>query len=215
LNGFQADVYAIDVPSFGIDIPGIGSASTNEFQITMPAINFPPIGLGLDFPHIAGWIDWGSCVVIQFWSWCPRHSNTIATLSDPFYEREPFATMNGFVEGVRLVREEMSSQDWGQGRGGVEDPDEVNRRFNSDEIFPTLPDDSPYNGGDISLTGGEDAYRLMCDHELEPIVGIQVSGPLCFILTLLDHIGVMAWLQLVVDISSVGMLIAGVKSALF
>ena len=185
------------------------------FKLFNSNITIPSIKISIPIPNVSGWIEHARCTIMQYFAWCPRHSNTIATLPDPFYEREPFSAMAAFIEGIRLARDEMQSKDWGQGRGGVEDPDEVNRRFNTDDIFPTLPDDSPYNGGQIQLTGGEDSYRLMCDHELEPVVGIQVSGPMCFILTLLDHIGVMAWLQLVVDFLSVLMMATGVKSALF
>jgi hypothetical protein len=79
-------------------------APTGAF--TTLAVSFGDIGtVNLPLPNVGGWISYGTCAVISYFTWCPEHTEALKgagrSISDTV---EPIATMNDMIDFVQAAK---------------------------------------------------------------------------------------------------------------
>jgi hypothetical protein len=70
---------------------------------TLGSINFP-------LPNVAGWISYGTCTIVAYFTWCPEHSDALRNLGRTIGDEvEPIATMNDMIDFVRGAKAQFDA----------------------------------------------------------------------------------------------------------
>jgi len=159
--------------------------------------------------QVPSWLEYGRCELMRWLSWCPWHTYALQNLQAEFMTREPFASAYAMVNVVNQVEAEVNSYEWG-GECGVGGYGSVACEGGGDssvldglEVFATLPQDSPYNGGSIDLFPATSTtpYGIFCQHQMIQVVGSRMATGICWGMNVVDQIGYLAWMQLIYDLS--------------
>jgi hypothetical protein len=153
--------------------------------------------------YIAAWIDYQRCLALSFIVWCPEHTEVIAALPTEFAVHEPFGTIDELRAVYTSVISITQQYDWSS--TGVADAS-GNPLIDDVEAIPSFSDfypdaSSPYNGGQIDITGPSTAV-LGCRVQMEPLIGEILSAGMCFTFTTLDQLGVLFWFQFFINASA-------------
>ncbi len=149
--------------------------------------------------NVPEWLEYGRCEFQRWVAWCPEHTDALLALRDAFYQYEPFASIRELMDFIAQVRAEAERYQWENGG-----PPEVSL----DMFLPSLPPDSPYNGGRIRLLDpSSPTFSTECRHDMEPAVGSLLAAGMCFGMDALRHVGVTPWLQFFWDLSMVLLLL--------
>lgn len=149
--------------------------------------------------EIAGWLEYQKCQMLSFFYMSPNAVATYAAIPTAFGGKEPFGTLNEVQDTNGQMKELVDSYDWDNtGLPGTDDT------INLDQFLtPTGPlIDGQFDFG--SNPGPEYSYE--CDVAMAELVGPFLAQGVCFILNILRSLGIMPWLQLVVNISAIGFL---------
>lgn len=170
---------------------------------------------------VGGWMDHYWCKYMEYTSWKPQHQATLAAFKDIFLNKDPFYAVNVVTTAADQILLIMKSFNWkiapAYKMPGAPMVD-LNSAADVNQDAPTinnlfkfgLSESSPYNGGQIDLTGGaadmaadtsSDAIRTKCRSQLTPRWGYQMSESICFALDTANKQGVTPWLEMVLNVS--------------
>lgn len=156
--------------------------------------------------EIANWLEYGRCEMFRWVSWCDYHTAATLGIQDMFLTREPFNTILEVKDLIGDIEQEFKSYGWTEDAGGFdldEAPTIVGDSINLEKYLPALPEDSPYNSGQIQLTKeGVGGYSTLCSIEMGKATGARLAGPICFALNAMNDLGVTPWFQFMFDLAN-------------
>ena len=160
--------------------------------------------------QVPDWLEYGRCELFRWLSWCPWHTQALYEVRNGFLEREPFATVYAMVDIVNHVDAEINSYEMGGDNGGMGGFGSLASMGEGGgdgiveglEVFASVPEDSPYNGGTIDLfPDSSPPYSTFCQYQMLQVLGSRFSTGVCWALNVADQIGYLAWAQLIYDLS--------------
>jgi hypothetical protein len=145
-------------------------------------------------------MQFGSCSIQQFLTWCPSHSEALAGMTGMFEKYEPFGTVIEVTGSLSHLNDKLGSQFAAGGEGESYAPYSV--IFNSgggagetawNGVLPAVSDSSPWAGGALTYTplhlfggGGEgviestaSSYVNYCKSIFEANIGVGAATGLC------------------------------------
>ena len=176
-------------------------------QYQEPVPDVPIIGEGCEavcyrptsILNVPAWIEYARCRLIKFLAFCPYHASALESLTDNFWQREPFATFKGIVDTINQIQNEIAGEAWDSELtdpfGGLSPEDMLN--------FADAQ--NPYMGAPIQILG-EPNYTTQCSSKLAEVIG-NLATPMCFLISTLHSTGVASWMQLILDFLSIAVLI--------
>jgi hypothetical protein len=149
--------------------------------------------------EVANWLEYGRCELFKYISWCDYHTAAFMGVQDVFLSREPFSTILEFRNMANSIKYEFESYEWSEDGGGDSLTAPANIIDDARSVLMTLPDDSPYNNGKISLTPAASPLSTVCAIEMSKAVGTKLSQPICLALDAMNRLGVTTWIQFLFD----------------
>jgi hypothetical protein len=154
--------------------------------------------------YIAGWFDYLTASVVRFFAWCPEHTAYMMTMGDGIKLREPFATLDEMDRQLNDIKNEISG--YGFDYDGTDysilnkSPSESVSMIN-EYMFGELPEDSPWIDGDlVSFEANPDVeFTDECGLALTDYIGPRLSQGVCFSTDWAREVGMLFWVQLLLD----------------
>lgn len=148
--------------------------------------------------ELADWLEYQRCAFSKYIAFCPYHTAALASMVLEFDRREPFSTILQFTTLPAQIREQFRQYDWAQDVGG--DSAELMSEAQPWDFLASLPPDSPYRGGQITIKKPIQAFSTFCEYEMSEAVGERLGAPICFAMNVLNAIGGTKWMQWVFDL---------------
>ena len=187
--------------------------------------------------NIGGYLGYWTCNFGVFISWCPYHTDVVLALPDIYENKEPYGTVQEFIDTYNAARAEIDSYEW------VDSSSSSASLFVSDsapaadsapeiaapENFFLAPAEAGDTSGDSTITylpwdtdsiwsGDEfswpetETLNTVCENDLAESLGPLLSPGVCFGFSALEWAGINSWFQWLVNISMLGMLFAYFKT---
>jgi len=123
-----ASIYSVNTPSFSF---GFGETDI----ISIPSIGF-------SIPDPGQWLRYINCRILQFFTWCPQHTQAVMAIVGQITQYEPFATFADVAGLILYGMDEITSYNWPApfAVGGAGD------------VFTMLAKQSNDSGGQLSFT---------------------------------------------------------------
>lgn len=152
--------------------------------------------------EIPEWIDYNRCAFSKWISFCPWHAEALASVLLEFNEYEPFGTIMQFVSLPEKLRKEFDAYQWSPSTGG-DGAELMNAETSGQpwEFLPALPPSSPFNSGRIEIRRPMTPFSTFCNVEMTKTVGNKLAAPLCFVLNVMNGLGVNKWIQWIFDLT--------------
>jgi hypothetical protein len=143
-------------PNWPEGCSGICSAPGGFFKIA--PVSFGSLGsVDLPLPAFDDWMQYGSCQIQQFLTWCPSHSEALAGIVQMFDKYEPFGTVIEVTGSLSHLNDKLSSQFAAGGEGESYAPYSVIFSSGGGEgasewngVLPAVSNSSPWAGGDLT-----------------------------------------------------------------
>lgn len=199
-------------PTWDIDL---GDSIWDKFLSLVRLTNLWNMGKQLSghaISYVSGWVDYTRCNALSFIVWCPEHTETMLSIPTEFAIAEPFSTIGEIQESYNSIATVYMQYNW----------DNTGITFAgtpviSDTVIPNwddwiVPGNSPYNGGQIDITGQTITYASGestsdCDFDLKQWVGDRLGSGMCFAFSTVHRLGVLTWYQFIVNLCSIIILV--------
>jgi hypothetical protein len=201
-------------PGTGTGTPGPGTPTLGPWDI---GGDMPPDGNGgsgsCSRPtnpwSLSWWIDYEFCRVEYAVSWQPGHSATIVAIPAAYNNVEPIRSVRELQTGINTMNTQVAgyafSNDAFVNGGGPQTP--------STSMFDA-PKNSPWNGAPLTLgplpTGNVSAFSSTCTHKLTTKLGSVLAPGFCFTLNMVRDLGLLIWMNWLIDILAVASLVSSV-----
>lgn len=145
---------------------------------------------------VAGWIEYNRCETLRFFSFSPNAVSTVAAMPTMAAQYEPWGTIGEMQQTMKDGQELWNSYDWeNTGMPGTHELP------NADFILTPDPN-SPWWDGTIDLNHDEPTVSMECDAKITEIIGPYLSQGVCFIWNYLNMKGLIAWIQLIINVAA-------------
>lgn len=195
---------------------------------TLAGCNTPPLFPGMleigDLLNLgnyfAEWIDYSVGSMVSFFAWCPSNTDMVTMFSEDLQEKEPFAMLKEIRGILNDVKNEMNGYNWEN--SSPEDysilnktPGQATAMINKYVMGP-MPDDSPWLGGELIdfSAPAPTQYYDNCNLALEEYVGPLLGQGVCFSSNWARNVGLMFYIQLLLDLGIAGTLLWWMKDEL-
>ena len=157
------------------------------------------------------WVEYIRCRFTRYISWCPYHTDRLASMRQSFYAVEPFGTILEVIDTAGAVQAEVSSYQWTDEGGGGADTATVQapRHFvfapgeGGGADIPLVGEDTIWGSGSIDLTPGHSPYSTACNNLMAESLGDRLSQPLCFTFNVVNQLGLKTWIQWLWDMAMI------------
>jgi len=161
------------------------------------------------FLQVGKMIEYVRCRFTKFISWCPYHTDAIASMKDQFYQVEPFGTIMEVMDTASAVRKEVNAYQWtGEGGGGESTAAVQAPRYfvfapgeGGGGDIPLVGEETIWGSGEIDLTPESVSFSTECNNLMADSLGARLSQPLCFTFNVVDQLGLKTWFQFIWDIA--------------
>lgn len=171
--------------------------------------------------YLASWVQYMNLSILRYMAWCPTHTSLIVTFLDGFKTREPLATIDELNQLLQYTKNKLDSYDWGGFENtslfSVRSVADVRRMIDENIIKRDTATVNPWDGkkiiqfGDTSLP----ASYYSCNSAFASGLPTRLKSAVCFVSAYFKQTGAAFWVQLlIVDIPAVGIIFAGVKTAI-
>jgi len=225
---------------FNPPLPNIQASATVTTTFPFIDLSFGS-SFGQWFNYIGSKVEYVRCSFSKFLLWCPWHTSTMESIQDLYESKEPYGTMSELVDTFYSVKAEFDSYTWvdEQEGGGVTchgsdcvmqgdySPPAIEPPGNfflapgegggdGPEFIP-LPGDeqSIWSGAEFDMTPPTPTFSTNCNTLLIDAMGSLLGGPMCFVLSALDYVGMNVWFQWVFDIGFIGFGVSYAKVRFF
>lgn len=155
---------------------------------------------------IAWWIDYERCLLFAFVSWGPQQQSTAVNIPQMFNTYEPFGTMNEVRSGIISMRTEVASYRNNSGYAGVNDSIDPSNILQGQTYDPWATGQQLRLGeSGTGITSG--AYTEYCSSRLSSELSGNLAKGACFALNVMRNIGLLPWVQFLINILAIGQLI--------
>ena len=186
------------------------------FGAPLGSISFP-------LPDVGGWVDYDTCAIRSYITWCPEHTAALEGIPGMFQAYEPFGTIVEFQNAMSSLNERLDSLTTTGGEGTTFTPYSVIYNAGGGEgdntwqgFLPVLKDTSPWVGGKIQWNNGNGLstdgpvggasgaeYTNYCEAIFNANLGTQTASGLCAVVTLARAAPVIwIFIQLFVDVGA-------------
>lgn len=148
---------------------------------------------GYDMAH---WLEYQKCQMLSYWSWSPNAQATYQAFGDVLSQREPGGTLKEVDGLIGDVQDMVNSYDFGQPLPGTGDAPSLDKLFGDRSFWET---------GELEWKTGSQP-DMTCETKFTGVIG-QLALGYCWIMNLLAEKGIMAWLQLMINLVSIGVLL--------
>lgn len=153
---------------------------------------------------LAGWIDYNRCQALSWLSWSNENTQQIESWFDMANEREPFGTINEFIDAGKQLQGLVNSIDWGETglpcSRTTPDPVVMMR-----QAYGILTGAFEFVEGDSIASGS-------CDLPVKFVVGEAIGTGMCFSVNLLCSFGILQWMQYLFNVCLLILLVFYVQS---
>lgn len=148
------------------------------------------------------WMEYEKCQILSFWVMSPNAVSTSVAIPTMFAGKEPFGTLGEVRDTEKGISDLVNQYDWeNTGLPGTRD------KPNLDQFINEPGADSPLNGGKFDFSKHYENPNMTCDTKMSRMFGSGMGKGMCWLFNLLRQLGIMAWLQVIVDIGAVAFLL--------
>jgi len=170
-------------------------------------------------------VQYGAMSIRRFFSFCPKHINSIMAILERMKTKEPLASVYEAVQVLGDVKTEIQSYGWGSNPQStsifdITSGSQLNEIIN-DHFFPTSSQArSPWEGGDIinpnDFNGSYSysSYYSTCLTAFDGYLPTAVAQGVCFVSGAFRDTGASFWIQLSFDIGCIFLMIRMTKRPL-
>lgn len=158
--------------------------------------------------YLASWLSYFNLSFMRYLALCPRHMDMLDAMIHLIWFREPFGILGEIDQMMKDVKANMNGYDWGS--------DSVNYSIlTSDKgtfintldryLLGPMDASSPWAGGNLLNISelGNNPYSTTCSLTVTDYLGPIVGKGMCFLVSILNGTGMMFFVQLLLDLSTV------------
>jgi hypothetical protein len=158
---------------------------------------------------VVGWVDFEVCRSLSFASWGSTNTSQAVEIPNMFANKEPFSSIDQARTAMDQIKGRIAEYDW----SGSMQNDAASANDAALYTQNGNNPNSPYAGGAISIMpGGATQYSTICNTALSNSLGEKMRPGVCFVFNIFHALGLLAWVQTLVNVSSLVALIFYIKS---
>lgn len=157
--------------------------------------------------YFAQWFDYLVGSVVQFFAWCPDNTAAVTMFVADINTKEPFASLREFEGILNDIRNQLNGYSWGANTQDYSILNKTPAQASSmieKYVLGDLPSDSPWIDGDLvdfSAPAPSNFYFTNCQLSLNDFVGPRLGAGACFSFNWAHNVGLMFYLQLMLDVA--------------
>jgi len=148
---------------------------------------------------MADWLEYNRCVMLSYTEWSPNAQATLEAMPTLFAGHEPLGSLNEAQNTLNGLMQLLNS--FNTGNSGLPG---TNQQPNMDDLFGDTT--SPWITGKWEFKTGT-SPNMSCNVEITGVIG-QLAMGFCWFFQILAEKGIMAWVQLFINIAAIGVLLA-------